>query len=98
MSDRGPGITTKTFCENADMSETAGERLRRDLGKALEHAGRELGRVLEFSETETQIIDRAVATADRAEALGRIWAQDHAGHMTLLTGAANGSMPVLGAQ
>ena len=46
------------------MNKSAGQRLREDLDKALAHAGRESGRVLEFSEPELQLIDWAAEDAD----------------------------------
>ena len=43
---------------------TAGRRLHDDLNTALQHAGQELGRDLEFDESERHIIDQAVAAVD----------------------------------
>jgi hypothetical protein len=57
----------------------AGRQLRFDLDLALTRAGRELGQSLEWSEQESQVIDRAVAAADRAEVLGRSWKKEIAG-------------------
>lgn len=48
---------------------TSGTRLRRMLNDALKRAGTEVGKTLEWSEMEQTAIDRAVTTADRAEAL-----------------------------
>jgi hypothetical protein len=51
----------------------AGRELRAQLDKALAAASRELGGQLEWSEVELVIIDRAVAAADRAEELRRVY-------------------------
>ena len=48
---------------------TAGQRLRDDLDKALEHASRERGQKLQFDERELFVISMAAAAADRAELL-----------------------------
>lgn len=50
------------------MTETAGQRLRRDLDAALAHAMAEHG-PMEFDEVEQLTIDRAAIAADRAEVL-----------------------------
>jgi hypothetical protein len=51
----------------------AGPRLRFDLDQALDRAGREIGQNLEWSEQELLVIDRAVAAADRAAVLAKLW-------------------------
>lgn len=48
---------------------TPGRRLRADLDLALKRASQDLGQPLEWSEQELATIDRACATADRAEVL-----------------------------
>ena len=48
------------------MSECAGRKLKRDMGKALAAAGRERGKKLESTEQEVDILERAAQTADRA--------------------------------
>lgn len=48
---------------------TAGQQLRASLDAALEHASREAGKALEWSEQEQLTITRAADTADRAEVL-----------------------------
>jgi hypothetical protein len=60
------------------MTETAGQRLRRDLDAALAHAVQEHG-PLEFDELDRLAIDRAVAAADRAEQLRRLFDEEVAG-------------------
>lgn len=60
------------------MTESAGERLRRDLDQALAHAAVEQG-ALEFDELELATIDRAVLAADRAEVLRRLFDEELAG-------------------
>lgn len=55
------------------MAVSAGQRLRADIDKALEAAGRELGKTLEWSELERDVIDRAVSTADRAEVVRAVF-------------------------
>ena len=68
------------------MNKSAGQRLREDLDKALAHAGRESGRVLEFSEPELQLIDWAAEDADRAAELRQLYDAELAGdrHPTIL--------------
>src|SRR5262245_19580876 len=60
------------------MTESAGQRLRRDLSAALAHAAKEQG-PLEFDEVEKLAIDRAVIAADRAEVLRRLFVEEMAG-------------------
>jgi hypothetical protein len=60
------------------MTETAGQRLRADLAATLQHAAQEQGRNLEWSEVERDIIERAAETADRAEELRELWAEQRA--------------------
>lgn len=57
----------------------AGRRLRFDLDQALEHASREIGQTLQWSEHELQVIERAATAADRSEVLGRLWKKELAG-------------------
>lgn len=52
---------------------TAGDRLRSDLDAALAHAAQEAGKTLEFDEAERHVIAQAVAAADRAEELARLY-------------------------
>lgn len=54
----------------------AGKRLRADLDAAQAEAALDGSDELEWSETEQQIIDRAVAAADRAEELKWLWDQE----------------------
>lgn len=60
------------------MTETAGQRLRRDLDAALAHAVKEHGPI-EFDEVDCLAIDRAVAAADRAEQLRLMFDEELAG-------------------
>lgn len=60
------------------MTETAGQRLRRDLDTALAHAVKEHGPI-EFDEVDGLAIDRAVAAADRAEQLRLMFDEELAG-------------------
>lgn len=60
------------------MSETAGQRLRRDIDAALAHAVKEHGPI-EFDELELLTIDRAVIAADRAEVLRGLFDDEAAG-------------------
>jgi hypothetical protein len=61
------------------MTISAGQRLRKDLAAALAHAAKEQGRPnLEWSEVERDIIERAADTADRAQELAQLWAQQRA--------------------
>lgn len=69
------------------MSESAGQKLRRDLDQALAHAVKERG-PLEFDEIEKATIDSAVIAADRAEKLRRLFDEELAGKQrsSVLTG------------
>jgi hypothetical protein len=58
---------------------TAGDQLRADMARALEHAAREAGRVLEFDEREARTITAAAAAADRGEQLRALWDAELAG-------------------
>ncbi|MCV7150534.1 hypothetical protein [Mycolicibacterium pyrenivorans] len=51
------------------MAETAGQRLRGDLDRALARAARETGQQLEFSEVEAQLIEWAADAVDTADQL-----------------------------
>lgn len=57
----------------------AGARLRFDLDRALDRAGREIGQNLEWSEQESLVIDRAAAAADRGAVLAKLWKRELAG-------------------
>jgi hypothetical protein len=59
----------------------AGQQLRAELDRALEHASRELGhgQTLEWSEHELVALERAASAADRAEELGWIYDTELAG-------------------
>lgn len=61
------------------MAVSTGQRLRADVDKALEAAGRDLGKTLEWSELELDVIERAVATADRADDLRAVFAAEQSG-------------------
>lgn len=67
------------FWETDDMSESAGQRLRADLDAALAAAGRESGRVLEFSEVELAFMGWAADAVDRAVELGEVYDAELAG-------------------
>jgi hypothetical protein len=60
------------------MTESAGQRLRRDLDAALSQAAREHG-PMEWDELEQHSIERAVIAADRAEVLRRLFDEEAAG-------------------
>jgi hypothetical protein len=60
------------------VTETAGQRLRRDIDAALAHAVGQHG-PMEFDEVERLTIDRAAAAADRAEVLQRLFDAELAG-------------------
>jgi hypothetical protein len=60
------------------MTETAGQRLRRDLDAALTEAVKEHG-ALEFDECDLLAIDAAAAAADRAEALRALFDEEVTG-------------------
>ena len=66
--------------------KSAGQRLRDDLDRALEVAGREAGRALEFSEVEVQLIDWAADAANTADQLQQVYDAELAGdrHPTIL--------------
>jgi hypothetical protein len=51
------------------MNESAGQRLRADLDKALAAAAWQQGEALEFDEREQIVISMAAAAADRVEQL-----------------------------
>ena len=55
------------------MNESAGQRLRADLDKALAAAARQQGEALEFDEREQIVISMAAAAADRVEQLRAVW-------------------------
>ena len=58
---------------------TAGKKLREELDALLARVSREkypMQPALEWSEQELQVIERAMAAADRAEVLGRLWEQE----------------------
>ncbi|SUA02954.1 Uncharacterised protein [Mycolicibacterium fortuitum] len=67
------------MAETSRRPRAAGRRLRWDMDQAQAEAGRETGQILEWSEHEQQIIDRAATAADRSEQLGRLWKQELAG-------------------
>ena len=55
---------------------TPGRRLRTDLDKALEHASRQLGYAVEWTEAELQVIAMAADMADRAEVLKEMFREE----------------------
>ena len=55
------------------MAVSAGQRIRADVDRALVAAGRDLGKTLEWSELERDVIDRAASTADRAEVVRAVF-------------------------
>jgi len=61
------------------VKQSAGARLSADLDGALVRAGKEIGRTLEWSEQEVQVIGLAARTADRAEILRCLFDAERAG-------------------
>jgi hypothetical protein len=67
-----PGCnTTAGFGGKGGAVHSAGDDLRQRLDAALERASSESGQVLEWTEQELLVLERAQATADRAEDLSR---------------------------
>lgn len=61
------------------MTETAGQRLRKEFDQALDRASKKLGKRLHWDEQEQHALDAAVAATDRRDQLATLFDAELAG-------------------